>query len=200
VIAAVAKNTPPLSKVEEFRIALSPAEAVTLFVNEYNPPLDPADYVGVDTGWSAVQTPAEGFVWAYDFAAAALVQASSQDFLDLAQLKELRWKQIDTRTNELIAQGFVFGGVVLSLSLTAQLRVEALDRVRNEVFVVYPIVWNSIDDSLAVSVANAAELHTLYLTALGTIRARVDSGSVLKEAVRAAVTKAEVDAVVDNRV
>jgi len=44
-----------------------------------------------------------------------------------------------------------------------------------------------------------ATLTMFYLTAIGTVRYWRDTGTVLKEAVRACTTQAQVDAVVDNR-
>jgi hypothetical protein len=117
----------------------------------------------------------------------------------LAVAKQRKFEAIDNRTSELIHEGFDFNGVTLSLSERAQIRIEGTDRARNDAAMVYPIVWNSLDDSVGVQLANATDVHNMYLTALGTLRARVDSGSVLKDQVRAAVTVAEVEAIVDNR-
>lgn len=68
--------------LEEFRIAPAPADAVAAFCGEYVPPLDEADYLGIDTGWPSVQIPADGYAWAWDFGAGALVQipAPSPDY------------------------------------------------------------------------------------------------------------------------
>jgi hypothetical protein len=138
-------------------------------------------------------------VWAYDFDAAGLVAAEAGFDESLEQLKMSRYKAIDGRTGELIDLGYVYSGVPLSLSLEAQLRIEGMDRARNETYVVYPVEWNSLDDSTKAVLADATELHTMYMTALGTLRARVDSGTALKDQIRAATTRAEVEAVVDNR-
>lgn len=68
--------------LEEFRIAPAPADAVAAFCGEYVPPLDEADYLGVDTGWPSVQIPADGYAWAWDFGERALAQipAPSPDY------------------------------------------------------------------------------------------------------------------------
>jgi hypothetical protein len=106
---------------------------------------------------------------------------------------------IDLRTDELIAGGFPFAGIQFSLTIESQVRIEGMDRFRDDPLCSYPISWNSLDDSQSLQIQNAATIHGLYLTALGTLRVRVDSGSALKDQVRAAATVAEVEAVVDNR-
>ena len=63
----------------------------------------------------------------------------------------------------------------------------------------YPVKWNTLDDSDVIEIADSSALHTFYLTALGTYRTHVDSGTTLKDSVRAATTIAEVDAVEDTR-
>jgi hypothetical protein len=201
VIVAIINQTAPvgLVRVEEFRASDSASEAVDAFVSEQSPPLPPGNYLGFDTGWSSYTPPGKGQVWAYDFDAAGLVAAEAGFDESLEQLKMSRYKAIDGRTGELIDLGYVYSGVPLSLSLEAQLRIEGMDRARNETYVVYPVEWNSLDDSTKAVLADATELHTMYMTALGTLRARVDSGTALKDQIRAATTRAEVEAVVDNR-
>jgi len=53
--------------IEEFREAAGTAQAVVAFVGEYNPPLNPADYLGHDTGFSNVPPGGIGKRWGYDF-------------------------------------------------------------------------------------------------------------------------------------
>lgn len=76
MIVAIVNQTVPsgVRGVEEFRIAASTAAAVSAFVNEYSPPLNAADYLGVDTGWAQLQFPAPGAVWAWDFGSSELVE------------------------------------------------------------------------------------------------------------------------------
>ena len=64
----------------------------------------------------------------------------------------------------------------------------------------YPILWNVMDDNDGpLSLADAAAVHALFLTALGTFRYWKDTGTALLAQVRAATTLAEVDAITDPR-
>jgi hypothetical protein len=106
---------------------------------------------------------------------------------------------IDARTDELIAAGFTYASKQFSLSLTAQAKMMGTHQVKDNVALIYPINWNTIDDLDVYAIANAADLEGFYLTGLGTVRARLDSGTTLKDAVRAAADQAALDAVVDTR-
>jgi len=117
----------------------------------------------------------------------------------LAEAKICKCAGIDHRTLELIAQGFVFAGKTFSLSQAAQSRLLGINQVRDNPAVTYPINWNTIDDSDVYPVPDSATLFSFYLTAMGTYRAHVDSGTTLKDQVRAATTKAEVEAIIDPR-
>lgn len=117
----------------------------------------------------------------------------------LDEYKEKRAKTIDVRTVELIDLGFSYAGKVFSLSVPAQVKLSGLNQARLEMSLTYPIRWNTIDDLDAYDLQNAVDVNAFYMTALGTVRAHLDSGTALKDAIRAAVDKAGVDAVVDNR-
>lgn len=116
-------------------------------------------------------------------------------------LKRVRLAEIDTRTQALIAQGFAYDGKVFSLSLPAQSYWTNLYQAR-QLFTAmggYPLRVNTLDDSSAYDVADEADAAGLYQAAVGTVKARLGSGTVLKDQVRAAATKADLDAIVDER-
>lgn len=119
--------------------------------------------------------------------------------VSLDDYKQLRYKEIDNRTGELISQGFTYQSKVFSLSANAQTNILALDNTRDDPALTYPIKYNTIDDLDSYDVVDSTDLHTMYLTALSTKKGHVDSGTTLKTSVRNATTKAEVDAVIDNR-
>jgi len=119
--------------------------------------------------------------------------------LTLEEYKAARYVEIDERTGELILQGFSYGGKVFSLSQNAQINILGLNQTRNDPALTYPIIYNTIDDLDNYSIVSPEELHTMYLTALGTKKAVVDSGSNLKEAIRTAASEAEVEQIIDNR-
>lgn len=120
-----------------------------------------------------------------------------KDLTILSELKEFRYDQIDQRTGELISAGYTYATKQFSLSQNAQLNLTGADNARTDL--TYPVTWNSIDDTDTYDVTDATDLHNMYLTALGTKKAHLDSGTALKDQIRAAVDIPAVDAVVDNR-
>ena len=119
--------------------------------------------------------------------------------LTLEQYKEMRYKEIDTRTAEIITQGFTYQNKVFSLSQNAQINILAINETREDPALSYPIIYNTIDDLDSYSVTDATDLHNMYLTALGTKKGVVDSGTALKDSVRIAVNETEVELIIDNR-
>jgi len=132
----------------------------------------------------------------------ATLSSLAASYNGIVPLQVAKNAQIDQRTQQLIAQGFQFPpstGFIFSLSENAQTSILGLETARLDPAFAYPVNWNSIDDEGLYSIPDAATAHSFYLTALGTIRAWKDSGTALKDQVRAATTPAEVAAVVDNR-
>ena len=115
----------------------------------------------------------------------------------LASSKRNKFDEIDARTEELIATGYVFAGKVFSLSANAQKYWIGL--VVGKDMMTYPLAVNTLDDSSTYDIQDAATVVGMYATAMGTVKARLGSGTALKDLVRAATTIAEVDAVVDPR-
>ena len=166
-------------------------------------------------GWQEVIASAEPTVCPVDDVAelragsAAIIERDVYENVDniatelvLDDYKRLKINSIDRRTGELIALGFEFpasSGNIFSLSASAQTNILALDNTRDDPAMVYPINYNTIDDKDVYQVIDSATLHNMYLTALSVKKGHLDSGTSLKDLVRAATTETEVDAVVDNR-
>lgn len=119
--------------------------------------------------------------------------------LNLDEYKACRFKEIDLKTEEKIKIGFSYQGKVFSLSQNAQINILALHETRNDPALTYPIEYSTIDDLGHYDVQNATDLHNMYLTALATKKAWVDSGTALKDAVRNAVDEVSVQSIIDNR-
>lgn len=121
---------------------------------------------------------------------------------DVTPLQTQRMLEIDARTDQLFAQGFEYpadSGKVFSLSVQSQMKITSAFLLREQPAFVYPVRWNTRDNSDAHEMADAAALAAFYMAAVGTARAHLDSGTALKDAIRAATTTAEVNAVVDDR-
>lgn len=117
--------------------------------------------------------------------------------LSLDNYKKLKINEIDIRTGELVGMGFTYNSKQFSLSATAQRNLLALEL--DKAILPYPLSWNTIDDLDKHDIADAAEASVFHQTALGTVETLRNSGTVLKNAVRAATDEAGVDAVIDDR-
>lgn len=127
------------------------------------------------------------------------VKEFSVEALDLQGYKEFRYSEIDQRTEEKIGAGFSHNQKVFSLSSSAQTNILALDHTRNDPSMTYPIKYNTINDDDTYMVPDADDLHTMYLSAVGTKKHWLDTGTDLKDLIRAAVDYAGVQTVVDYR-
>lgn len=121
----------------------------------------------------------------------------SPETLTLDEYKSMKINEIDDRTGELIAQGFVYATKTFSLSKNAQTNLLGLKL--NKDVLTYPKRWNNIDDTDFYDITDATDAENFHLSAMNTWTGHVDSGTTLKDSVRAATDKAGVDAVVDNR-
>jgi len=117
----------------------------------------------------------------------------------LAKAKRAKDKQIDMRTDQLIAGGFMYAGKAFSLTLEAQMKMVGIYSVKDHPALTYPIRWNSLDDTTYHDMADAADLEGFYLTGLSTMRGYVDSGTALKDLVRDADSVEAVEDIEDNR-
>jgi len=125
---------------------------------------------------------------------------SIHDGIDgLAYYKHLKHSSIDRRTDKLISEGFTYSGKKFSLSAMAQVKIMGTHQIRTDPNLTYPIRWNTIDDNDYYEIIDSTDLHTFYMTSVATYRSHVDAGTALKDLVRAATSKEEVDMIIDNR-
>lgn len=117
--------------------------------------------------------------------------------LNLSEYKHEKTVEIDTRTNELIALGYAYQGFTFPLSQNGQINL--LGMITTKDFLPYPISLNNIDDTAIYNITDATDLSNLYMTALGTKKAILDSGTALKTQVNNAVDELAVSLIIDNR-
>lgn len=127
----------------------------------------------------------------------AIVPIENNDSLD--NLKQKKFATIDAKTDEIIARGFSFSGMQFSTSIEAQARGLALDQMRNDPLLQYPVTWNNIDDTDAIQLTNADMVHNFVLSGIAYYRAAVDTGSALKLQIRQAATVTAVLDITDTR-
>lgn len=87
-------------------------------------------------------------------------------------------------------------GNMFSLSLPAQIKWNGLYNLR--AVLSYPVTVSLKDDSGTYDIADAAEVEAMYATAVGMVKALLDAGTGVKNAVRGASDKANIKAAVDG--
>jgi len=117
----------------------------------------------------------------------------------LPNYKTKKDKTVNGKTRQLIGAGFTHLTKTFSLSAESQLKIMGVFVARNEVWLTYPIVWNNIDDTDTLSLADAAAVEAFFEDATVALRSPLDTGTTLKISVTAAADHAAVDAVNDTR-
>ncbi len=122
---------------------------------------------------------------------------TESDWLEI--YKEKRFEQIDSKTTELIKQGYTYSGKQFSLSENAQTNILALFTTKDDSVLIYPIRFNTVDNLEYFEASDASVISDMYYSALNTKKGFLDSGTDLKNQVRTASTINEIDLIVDNR-
>lgn len=117
--------------------------------------------------------------------------------LNFQEHKQHRINEINERTGVIVAQGYTYNGIVLPLSQNAQINLLGLLTAKDGL--TYPVELNSLDDSQRYDIVDANDVVNLYMTALGTKRAALDSGTALKQQIENCTTDIEVSQIIDNR-
>lgn len=159
MIVAIADTGAGTQNVRLFMEGASVAEAISAYCNEYNPPKDPAAFVGVDTGW-APNAPELFMPWAID---GGVLVERLQDIQDdlVSQIKDHHYHKrlaLDVRFEYPAGSGKWFSASLLSennwgnFSSAAQWPLPSL---------VYPIDVPTYDNRQEVSVTDAATLQAM---------------------------------------
>ena len=134
--------------------------------------------------------------------------ADEQDMRDtyagafLDEYRATKKLAIDVKTQSLIAAGYSYGGKKLSLSENSQTYVTGMATAIGAGLMTnadFPVDVNTLDDLDIYTVTDTADALSLYGVVVGTIKGHLESGTVLKELVRAAVDRDAVDAINDTR-
>ena len=104
---------------------------------------------------------------------------------DLKELQKRTFAKIDARSDALIANGFTFQDVLFSCSVEAQARYNAMMLLADELA---PLDINSLDDTAKIRLETGNDVRAFCLAALNHVKTVVDSGTQVKDTVRAAET------------
>lgn len=122
------------------------------------------------------------------------IQVLDTSGMTLEELKSYKCVEIDNKTQELIAQGFTFDSHTFSMSTNAQINWSNFPNLPDALF---PLTVMDKNDE--VYSLDLADKLNFYLSALNFKNAQLQSGSVLKAQVKAAVDVPAVNAIIDNR-
>jgi len=117
----------------------------------------------------------------------------------LARARTLRIAEIDRNTRRLIAKGFEWGGKTFSLSPASQSTVTGQQIALLSNLLAFPVKWNTKDDTDTVELSDESQATAFFAAALGTVRAHLESGTALKDLVRAASSIEDVMGISDDR-
>ncbi|UCC72336.1 MAG: hypothetical protein JSV86_18510 [Gemmatimonadota bacterium] len=123
------------------------------------------------------------------------------DAVLLAALKAARSVEVDRRTLELAAAGVEYpaaSGAYYSID-PATLQAFRLELEAVTADASFPFYWDSTDNSAAITVASEAMGNAVLLAAARQLRDIYQSGTLIKNQIRAAASKVALDAIVDPR-
>ena len=115
--------------------------------------------------------------------------------MTLQELKDLRYKEIDSTTGYLIAQGFVFGGFTFSLSENAQINWTNLNLLPDGV---YPITISTTTEDIYI--LQLVDRDAFYMAAVAAKLTPLNTGSAIKKLIFDCVDEACVNLIEDNRI
>jgi len=118
-----------------------------------------------------------------------LILLNLQEYVDYAVAL------VEERTLNRIRQGFWHNGLMFSMTANAQSDIIGLNSTRD--ILTYPLAYSTIGGLEVYQVLDAAELNSMFLTALGTKQYHVDMGSVVIQSIRDAVNEVEIKAIID---
>lgn len=117
----------------------------------------------------------------------------------LLPLKITRAAEIDARTEELIAEGFVASnGKRFAITDCAMLRYHVLFTARDAA-IAYPVLINTYGNDGVQSLANSTQVVAFVEEIFVGHQGVIASGSALKQQIINATSVAEINAVIDNR-
>jgi hypothetical protein len=166
---------------------------------------DDTDDWAINPDTSAVDGTSTAF-WKYDaptncFTPTEGAERTDADAIALEAAKEAKIEQIEARTQWLLNNyGYEFppgSGQRFSLSVQTCIMLNGLIIAKD--VAPYPVRWNTIDQKSVFEIPSAEVVGQFYMTAFGTYKALQDSGTDLKNAIRACTSIQQVVAIKDPR-
>jgi len=116
---------------------------------------------------------------------------------DLQILKNIRYEEIDDKTDEILAYGFIYELIRFKMRLEDQANYTGLLVMRD--CITYPYVMGTAEVGEYYNITSALEMLSFCGTACHYKQLVTNSGWVLKNQVKACETIAEVDLIIDDR-
>jgi len=194
IVGIVLINT-GLTPLQEFRTAVDEATGVADFCNSYTPPLDPLDYLGINSDLIDLQ-----LLWAWDFASTALVEIvyeigvpvpANLDTFKNSIVEEIVSKR-DWRFDNffILAEYPATTGKMFSCSIEAQDNWDKLETLFTLSLVTYPFeVW-TYDERDTYNIIDMADLTNILAVVATQVLAERTTAQTYIDAVLGAVDEA----------
>lgn len=124
---------------------------------------------------------------------------NNHEYITLAELKELKIKEVDQKTTDIINEGFEFDNKTFSLSMAAQSNWTNIKSNKN-VFVamsLFPIQISTLDSDLYF--LQDTDVDTFWASGLNKVKYAYSTGGSIKKLIKDALTKIDLEQIIDNR-
>ena len=189
MIVAIAEASASVVPAREFRQAASTADAVTDYVNDYTPPRDPADYVGIDSGWSPGAPELQSW-WAVD--GGVLVERLADIQQDI--ITDIKTHRDQRFASVVLAEYPAASGNLFGCSMESQTNWGNLATLDALGLVSYPFPVTTHDELVTVVLADSADMTAAVGAVSAAVLAERATASSAISAVLAATTVADAHA------
>jgi len=189
MIVAIAEASASVVPVLEFRQAATTADAVTDYVNGYTPPRDPADYVGVDSGWSPGASELQSW-WAVN--GGTLVERLADIQQDI--ISDIKTHRDQRFASVVLAEYPTGSGNLFSCSMESQANWGNLATLDALGLVVYPFDVTTHDELVTVTLTGSGDMSAAVAAISTAVLTERSAAASAISAVLAATTAADAHA------
>jgi hypothetical protein len=138
--------------------------------------------------------------WKYDGSNIVELSAKEKDdaLVDpaaVAAVKDQKFVAVDGSIEGKLSSGFQYNGTTFALDLQTQILLLSMLVLKDHPAFVYPVPFNSIDDTQVVNLKNAAQVEEFVLAAVGRVRTVFQTATGVKEQIRQASSVTDVIAI-----
>jgi len=124
---------------------------------------------------------------------------SNHEYITLEEVKEIKYNEIDIKTQSIISEGFEFDNNIFSLSLAAQSNLTNIKTSKDtfSAMNLFPLQMNTKDNKIYM--LEESDVDAFWGAGLNKVKTAYTSGGDLKNQITNAINIQEVESVIDNR-